>query len=518
MAMTKAHPRPRAPNDSAQALQVILDNMSQGLLVLDADLRVAAYNPVFRALLDLPEPLLRARPPLSEIIRHQALRGDYGPGDVDEQIARRVGLFERRIPFRREIERPGRQALELRCNTTPDGGLVLTFTDVSERRLREKETAATAAALKTILDNMAQGLMLLDRDLRIVSHNAVLLRIMDLPEALLAAKPLLGDVVRFTVARGDYGAIDVEQRVAERLALYRSALPFRQEIERPGGRVVELRANATPDGGAVATFTDVTELRLAEQRALAARDAAQAASRAKSDFLANMSHELRTPLNAIIGYSEAITARIFGPIAPRYAEYARDIHASGQHLLQIIGDLLDLAKIEAGRMELAEESLDLRALAENALHMMRERAQRAGLALTLECPARDTALRGDARAIRQILLNLVSNAIKFTAAGGKVSAAIAEVPAGRLALVVADTGIGMAAHEIPKALEPFGQISGTLSRRHQGTGLGLPLVKSFAELHQAEMAIESAPGKGTRVSIVFPAERRPAAAPARVPA
>jgi signal transduction histidine kinase len=506
--MTQAH-RPTPAAGSAQALQVIIDNMSQGLLVLDAGLRVVAYNPVFRALFDLPEDLLRAGPPLAAIIRHQGLRGDYGPGDIEEHIARRVGLFAQRVPFRREIERPDRQAVELRCSTTPDGGLVLTFTDVSERRLREKETAATAAALKAILDNMAQGLMLLDRDLRVVAHNAMLLRIMDLPEALVEAKPLLVDIVRFTIARGDYGAIDVERRVAERLALYRSAVPFRQEIERPDGRIVELSANAAPGGGVVATFTDVTELRRAEQRAIAAKDAAEAASRAKSDFLANMSHELRTPLNAIIGYSEAIVARLFGPIGARYAEYAGDIHASGQHLLQIIGDLLDLAKIEAGRMEIAEERLDLRALAEDSLRMMRERAERAGLAMTIACSARDAALVGDGRAIRQMLLNLLSNAIKFTASGGTVTASIADAPEGGLALVVADTGIGMAVHEIPKALEPFGQISGPMSRRHQGTGLGLPLVRSFAELHQAAMAIESRPGLGTRVSITFPPARRP---------
>jgi signal transduction histidine kinase len=328
--------------------------MSQGLLVLDAGLRVAAYNPAFPPLFDLPDDLLRAGLPLAEIIRHQAKRGDYGPGDIEEHIARRVGLFEQRVAFRREIERPDRQALELRCSTTPDGGLVLTFTDVSERRTREKETAATAAALKAILDNMAQGLMLLDGDLRIVAHNAMLLRIMDLPAEMVAAKPLLADVVRLTAARGDYGDIDVEQRVAERIALYRSAVPFRQEIQRPDGRIVELRSNAAPGGGVVTTFTDVTELRLAEQHAIAAKNAAEAASRAKSDFLANMSHELRTPLNAIIGYSEAMTARLFGPIAARYAEYAGDINTSGQHLLQIIGDLLDLAKIEAGRMEIFE--------------------------------------------------------------------------------------------------------------------------------------------------------------------
>ncbi len=477
--------------------------------MLDAELRAVAYNPTFRTLFDLPEEILRASPPLASIIRYQAQRGDYGPGDIGEQIARRVGLFERRLPFQREIERPGRQAVELRCNTTPDGWLVLTFTDVSERRLREKETAAAAAALRAILDNMAQGLMLLDRDLRIVAYNPMLLKIMDLPGPLLETKPPLADVVRLSVARGDFGPGDVDGLVADRLAVYRHGVPFRQEIQRPDGRIVELRANRTPEGAIVTTFTDVTDLRLAEQHALAARDAAQAASRAKSDFLANMSHELRTPLNAIIGYSEAIVARLFGPIGARYAEYASDINASGQHLLEIIGDLLDLSKIEAGRMEITEERLDLRALAEESLHMMRERAQRAGLTMALDCAARDTAVTGDARAIRQILLNLVSNAIKFTAAGGSVTASIADTAEGGLVLAVADTGIGMAAHEIPKALEPFGQISGPMSRRHQGTGLGLPLVRSFADLHQAAMAIESRPGIGTRVSITFPAARRP---------
>jgi len=259
----------------------------------------------------------------------------------------------------------------------------------------------------------------------------------------------------------------------------------------------------------------VTELRLAEQHAVAAKEAAEAASRAKSDFLANMSHELRTPLNAIIGYSEAIMARLFGPIAARYSEYARDINASGQHLLHVIGDLLDLAKIEAGHIEIVEEKLDLRALADELLHLMRERAERASLAVTLDVRAAETALIGDDRAIRQILLNLVSNAIKFTTEGGSVSATIADHASGGLELVVADTGIGMAAQDIPKALEPFGQISGPMSRRHQGTGLGLPLVRSFADLHQAAMTIKSGPAwaRGSRSSFppsAAPAPRKPA--------
>ena len=381
----------------------------------------------------------------------------------------------------------------------------------SERRSAGSTAAETVARFQVILDNMSQGLIMLDARLDVVAYNPLFRAMFALPDELLRQRPPLAALLRHQAARGDYGAGDIDDHVRRRLGLFERRAPFQREIDLPDGTTLELRCNTTPEGGLVLTFSDITARRRAVRSAHEAKEAAEAASRAKSDFLANMSHELRTPLNAIIGYSEAMTARLFGPIAARYAEYARDINASGQHLLNIIGDLLDLAKIEAGRMELAEERLELRVLADEVLHLMRERAGKGGVAMTLDCRAGDTALLGDARAIRQILLNLVSNAIKFTTAGGSVSAAIAETASGGLELVVADTGIGMAAQDIPKALEPFGQVSGPMSRRHQGTGLGLPLVKSFAELHQATMSIKSQPGMGTSVSIQFPPERRPAA-------
>jgi len=399
---------------------------------------------------------------------------------------------------------------EFRWHDAPE--LVWLVYDLGARRRRERQTAETAAALQAILDNMGQGLLMLDRDLRVIAFNQVFGVIFALPAALLATRPPLAAVFRFQAERGDYGEGAVEEHVLHRSALFERRVPFQREIKRPDGRIFELRCNTTPEGGLVATFSDVTERRLAERSALEAAAAAEAANRAKSDFLANMSHELRTPLNAIIGYSEAITARLFGPLALRYAEYARDINSSGQHLLEIINDLLDLSKIEAGRMELSEEPLDLAAAADDALHIMRERAEHRGVSLTLAPAPADSALVGDARAIRQILYNLLSNAIKFTARGGAVTVAIADAEDGGLRLSVTDTGIGMSADEIPKAMEPFGQVAGLMNRRHQGTGLGLPLVKSFAELHQARFAIASAPGAGTAVSIVFPSARRRGAA------
>ena len=256
-----------------------------------------------------------------------------------------------------------------------------------------------------------------------------------------------------------------------------------------------------------ASVTDISAIRAAHEAVERQNMELQAASRAKTEFLANMSHELRTPLNAVIGFSEAIMNRMFGPLGnDRYAEYAGDIHASGAHLLGIINDILDLSKIEAGRMELNEEPVDLIRTVEDAARIVHERAAAAGLKLAVEASEVLPRLWADERAIKQILINLLSNAIKFTPAGGTVT--VAAAPDGdTLTLSVRDTGVGMDHADVPKALAPFAQVDGSLAGPHEGTGLGLPLVKSLAELHGGELAIDTAPGKGTAVRISFPATR-----------
>jgi len=238
-----------------------------------------------------------------------------------------------------------------------------------------------------------------------------------------------------------------------------------------------------------------------------ARASAEAANRAKSEFLAVVSHELRTPLNAIIGFSDLIRNEVFGPIGqPRYAEYLKDIHTSGQGLLGLINDILDTAKIENGKMELFEETVDVEDQVAVALRIVTPRADSAGIRLRTEIAPQLPALYADGRLIRQILLNLLSNAIKF-APKGEVTVAVREDASGTLALAVRDTGIGMSAAEIEIALSPFGQIAHVHTRRHDGSGLGLPLVKSMAALHGATLEIGSQPGSGTTVTVVFPAKR-----------
>jgi PAS domain S-box-containing protein len=250
---------------------------------------------------------------------------------------------------------------------------------------------------------------------------------------------------------------------------------------------------------------DATMRRQIEQELRTAKDLAEAASQAKSGFLANMSHELRTPLNAIIGFSEVISSALFGPLDARYRDYARDINGSGHHLLRIINDLLDLSKVEAGRLELQNSAVPISAIFETCRRMVIDRAAAAGVALDFE--PTDLEVSADELRLEQVLLNLVSNAVKFTPKDGEVLVSARLGESGEIAITVADTGIGMAPEDIPRALQPFGQIDNSLSRPHGGTGLGLPLALRLVELHGGTMTITSTLGRGTTVIVTLPPER-----------
>jgi PAS domain S-box-containing protein len=256
-----------------------------------------------------------------------------------------------------------------------------------------------------------------------------------------------------------------------------------------------------------ASITDTTELNATRERLRGQNLELQSANRAKTEFLTNMSHELRTPLNAIIGFSEVLRDGLFGPLGnPRYTEYAEDIHASGVHLLTIINDILDLAKIDAGKLELHEGDIALPALIEAVLSIVRGRAEAGELTLGVVLADDLPQLLGDSRAVKQMLINLLSNAIKFTDPGGQVTIS-ASFERGTIALVVADTGIGIAEADLTTAFSTFGQVDASLDRKHEGTGLGLPLVAALAELHGAVFKLNSTPGVGTEASVTFPSRR-----------
>jgi len=239
----------------------------------------------------------------------------------------------------------------------------------------------------------------------------------------------------------------------------------------------------------------------------AALEAAEAGSRAKSSFLASMSHELRTPLNAVLGFSETMEKEVHGPLgATQYREYVQDIHRSGAHLLSLINDILDVSRLDAGRCELQEEAFDLADEIEESMHMLSGQAHKAQVCLKSEIAPGLPLLNGDRRRMRQILLNLLSNALKFTPPGGGVTTRAFRNEAG-LVLKVTDTGIGIAPGDFSKVLEPFGQVDSRLARKYQGTGLGLPLTRQLTELHGGNLVLESEVGYGTTVTVILPAWR-----------
>ena len=298
---------------------------------------------------------------------------------------------------------------------------------------------------------------------------------------------------------------------------------FRYRLRAPDGQLRHISTSGKPVFDEYGNFcgyrgtgNDITQEMQTIDSLRQAKEQAELANRSKTTFLANMSHELRTPLNAILGFSEVIRDQLFGAAGNlRYVDYARSINDAGRHLLRLINDLLDISRIESGRMDLQESLVDPREIIQSCDLLTREAARSSDIVLGTEIAGDLGHLQADERKLKQALINLIGNAIKFTPAGGRVTVTAGLRDDGRVAIAVSDTGIGMASSDIPKALTPFMQVDSGLNRRHEGSGLGLPLAKSLVELHQGQLEITSAPGKGTTVTILLPAERHVPASSAR---
>jgi signal transduction histidine kinase len=347
--------------------------------------------------------------------------------------------------------------------------------------LHHKDEDAARRRLLDAIDGAREGVVLVDRGGRIVSANR------QAAAFFAGVAPHLAPGADFAAAFGE-----------------RCAELERGEMKLGDGRWLRLSRSATAEGGFLLVASDITEMKERERRLKEAQEQAEAASRAKSSFLANMSHELRTPLNAIIGFAEVMAGQMFGALGSRkYVQYSADIVGSGRHLLGIINSVLDLAKSEAGKLDLAPEAVDLGEVLASCLTMVREQCARAELTLEVEEPQDALIVLGDASKLRQVFLNLLSNAMKFTEPGGTVSLAVRRGAPDWISVIVADTGIGMTPEDVRVALSPFGQVDSRLARRYEGTGLGLPLAKALAELHGGVLVIDSEPGKGTQVTVAL---------------
>jgi len=384
-----------------------------------------------------------------------------------------------------------------------------TARDVTAEHAALTLVAKSRSQLTHAIDSISEGFALYDAEERLVLSNQKYLDSFPLTGAQIRPGQRFADIRRRAFEAGDIIATPSTERIRQQSLATRARALDAIEWEIHGGRWIRAADRMTPDGSIVGIRTDITEWKNRERALYDAKESAELANPTKSEFLANISHELRTPLNAIIGFSELIVSEAMGPIGnAQYKDYLNDVLGSGRHLLDVINDIIDLARAEAGRLELNEEPTDLAEAANAVLRIMRERAMRGRIQLGTDFDEDLPPIQTDPRKLRQILTNLVSNAIKFTREGGAVTVAARREPqTGDVLIQVIDTGIGIAADDIPTAFKPFGQIDARLSRQYEGTGLGLPLTKVMVELHQGRITIDSAVGIGTTVTVRLPASR-----------
>ncbi|WP_420406096.1 PAS domain-containing sensor histidine kinase [Nisaea sp.] len=441
-------------------------------------------------------------------------RWDFAGAEPDERWRRHLDDLDRHRPFRDfeyVFRDSGGEEHHFRINGKPvfdASGLFIgyrgTGSDITEAVEARREAAAKQDLLEATFQHMDQGISVFDANLTAVAFNQRYLELLDLPGDRFAPGVPFEAFVRFNAERGEYGPGDVEALVAERIAEVRRAEPRNFERKRPDGTVLETIGRPLPGGGFVTTYTDVTERNRTIEALRSAKLSAEMANQAKTLFLANMSHELRTPLNAVIGFSSLLAESSFGPLNDRYVDYARDIHQSGLHLLSVINDILDLSKVEVGHVEISLEPVSPRAATESCFRLLQERADASGISLVNEVPEEASPLIADKRLLRQILLNLVGNAIKFSHRGGIVSVRHVTAADNRSGLEVRDQGVGMAQDEIARAMQPFVQLDTGYARMHEGTGLGLALVHRYLELHDGALSISSKPDAGTVATALFP--------------
>jgi signal transduction histidine kinase len=375
----------------------------------------------------------------------------------------------------------------------------------AERPEGERHLATECALLRNTIESIGDGLAAFDQSGQLVLWNDRFLEMLDLPRGQRNV-PSLREILMRQALRGDFGAGEPTGQVQARAdAFFRDGAAALDRFN-VAGRTLQMQRRPILGGVVVALYSDITDRKAAEEKLTQAWAEAELGNRAKSEFLANMSHELRTPLNAIIGFSEVISSQILGPVNDaKHLEYIRDIHASGMHLLAIVNDVLDMSKIEAGKLELRRVPVDIGPVIAESVRMVRERADSRGIRLTIDRGVEDLVVAADERAIRQITLNLLSNAVKFSHDKGEIAIHGKIENDGSFLLEIEDCGIGMTSEGIQRALQPFGQANSAASRTQSGTGLGLPITKGLVEAHGGDFTIDSSPGWGTVVRVFLPA-------------
>jgi len=522
-------------SEKSSTLEAVLAALDHGIALFGKDLRLVAANSRAFDLMKVPHEMNRPGVHFSDFLRVQAEMGEFGPGNIDDIVATRTAAAERPDPFHDIRHRPDGRIIEI-SRFPIDIGFVATYRDVTEQKQFEallqtnyEELRGKTSALETILATVGYGISLFDRNLKLVAQNRQALDLMEIPQEYNQPGRHFGDFIRYLAERGDFGPGNVDEIVEKRVAVARQFTPFHMIREHKNGRIIEVTRRPVRDG-CVSTYTDITEQKRieallranneelesrveqrtaalnkqlreterAEAEMSAAKSRAEQADRAKSDFLARMSHEIRTPLNGIIGLNHILNDT---SLTPEQLEIVSKVQSSSDALLRIVNDVLDFAKIEAGRLDIENIAFSLGEMLESVGQIAIPRADEKGLQLVIDpAGAENRNFFGDPHKISQILINYCSNAIKFTNSGQvRLSASVEETGDNRATIrfAVQDSGIGMTAEEMSGIFLPFTQADASTTRRYGGTGLGLAICRELAERMGGRVGVESAIGKGS---------------------
>jgi signal transduction histidine kinase len=476
----------------------VLENVAVAIAIYGPDMRLTFFNTAFAQLWRLEEDWLVTEPSLDEVLerlRERRRLPEYA--DFRAFRSQQKAMFTSLLKPQEELMHlPDERTLRHVVSPHPFGGLTFAYEDVTDRLALERSYNTLIEVQRETLDNLYEAIAVFGSDGRLKLFNPAYAQIWQLSPEDLAGEPhisLITEKTRLFFEDGeDWPAL--KRRIIARLTAH---TPSSTRLDRADGSILQAATVPLPDGNILLSYLDVTDSTRVENALRERNEALETAGRLKSEFIANVSYELRTPLNAIIGFAEILTKQWFGELNPRQLDYSQGVLDSSNRLLSLINDILDLATIEAGYMQLETQEVDIHALMASVLTLTRERARKQGLKLDFDCPTDIGTIVADERRLKQALFNLISNALKFTPTGGTITLK-ARRHDEQVALIVADTGVGVAREDQARIFDKFER--GNPQARQSGPGLGLSLVKSFIELHGGRVELDSRPNIGTTVT------------------
>jgi len=487
----------------ATSHQNALEQLRTAIAMFDADTRLEFYNSAYEQLTGMNGTWLDTKPKLIEIIEKlRELRKLPEQADYKQFKQAWLNKFTALLePYEEMQYLPDGTVLRLIVVPRPMGGLIWTLEDVTSRLQLETSYNTLIAVQEETMDNLAEGIAVFGEDGRTKLSNEAFARMWNIPPVEMEGSPHIAQIVERT-----RGFFDADKWPAMKQVVLANALerePRRGRLQRNNGTVLEYSVVPLPDGNILNAYFDITDTVKVEQALMEKNAALEEAERLKTDFLANVSYQLRTPLNAIMGFAEMLNQQYFGKLNDRQLEYTTSMIEAGQRLVSLVNDILDLSTIEAGYLKLYPAEINVRSLIEQVAQLTEDWARKLNLNMTIECANDGLTFQADERRIKQVLLNLISNAINYSPNGGTVTIA-AEREGAYLYLAVRDTGMGIPAEDLARVFTPFEKIHSKKVQRRSGAGLGLALVKSIVVLHGGDVTIESQEGLGTTVICKLP--------------